>query len=71
MYIESNSSSGTTCHSDINNGGYLAILMVGAALYSVGATALYSIGIIYIDTNALPGDSVFRQGRPSSVAYRG
>ena len=36
--------------------------IIANILHCLGGTALYSIGIVYIDSNAMPGPSAFRQG---------
>ena len=37
--------------------------IIAHILHSLGGTTLYSIGIVYIDSNAMPGPSAFRQGK--------
>lgn len=42
---------------------YLGVLILGQILHGVGGTTVYSIGIVYLDTNVKTKNSPLYQGK--------
>lgn len=68
-YFVANATSNEASCPQVNSGGFLAVFIIGEILHCFGGTTLYSIGIVYIDSNYLPGPSAFRQGQYSALVY--